>query len=234
MSEPVTQLLLLWIQPVFRSCTEKTAFYLFLTLILKASQIQYEPEQNFKIFVRTRSDPSGAVGHALPTLQTSYLIRKIHISVKKAHYSEVMHHHYLLMCICLHLESYGRNTRTESKHAVLWFDMLLRCDTAQWFLSTPPHLYTYVHIASTRQFDTRKHLMAPGAERSLTLSENSRAAGHRKLLGRGKLFRAAEASGRNLFCKSQTYFWCLLFRRSAIIMLKIFIYRAKKNCMSVV
>lgn len=100
------------------------------------------------------------------------------------------------MYLLIRVKSY--RGKTERKHTVSWFDMLLRCDTAQWFLSTPPHLYTYIHIASARQFDAGKHLMALVAERSLTLSRE-RVTGHRKLLGRAKLLCAAEASGSNLY-----------------------------------
>lgn len=111
------------------------------------------------------ADPSGAVGQALPTLLPLYLIIKIHISVKKTHYSEVTHHHYLLM---------------RREHSVLWFDMLLRCDTAQWFLSTPLHLYTYIHIAATRQFDTCKNIWWHFWRRTFfDTRKNPRVAGHR-------------------------------------------------------
>lgn len=144
-SEPLTQLLLLWIQPVFRSCTGKIVFYLVLTFILKASQIRYEPEDHFKIFVRTRSDPSGTV----PTLQASYPIIKIHISVKKdnlfrSHAPSPPPQMYLL----IHVKPYGGTT--ERKHSfMVWHAAQVRHSSV-----IPVHTSTPVYILHPQDSST--------------------------------------------------------------------------------
>lgn len=146
---------------------------------------------------------------------------KVHISVKKTLYSEVMHRNRLLICICLYVSNHTEGP--QRGNTVLWFDMLLRCDTAQWFSSTPPHRYAYTHIASTGQF---RHSQTFDGSRRRTFPDT---------LGKVESSRAQKIAWprqvvprRNLFLQKSN-----LFRQSAIIILNIFIYREKKkNCMS--